>query len=151
MAECYVGYGFYANKLDGAALLSIVRHSADAEAFEEYMKECDGAAPEEAVVDFVEDADSTASYVAKAINAAEAALAKKAGIDLEGESVVETYDQFVVFSALRFQEDEKRAAWIKSEADFQEMLLRHFPEGHVPATGSVWTGSDFVDANYWMD
>lgn len=148
--QAYIGYGFDVNDVSNADLLNLMRKH-DPSRFERFANSIRGnediinekqleAVMRADVRDHImEDFMDSAAYLQAIINAGEK---EAAGTDC----VVYVHNQFLSFDSIRFATDEKRGEYIRSQADFIQMIARYIPVENLNFgniyTGSKWTGDE---------
>lgn len=151
--QTYVGYGINTNDIPDEDWLALAK-KYDKETFETYLRSTYKEEPDKTdekdqvqdALDFIEkNSSSRCEYLRDIINENEK---EKAGTDY----IVTNYDNYLVFDSIRFADDSKRTKYIRTEADFINMIGRYIPLENGKLTfGNLCEGSDWFDPVYSLE
>lgn len=69
--------------------------------------------------------------------------------DREGCGILSTTATFILFESLRFEGEEKRGARIRSARDFEDLIMKYFPDADI-CFGDVMAGLDSDELNLYI-
>lgn len=67
----------------------------------------------------------------------------------EGCGILSTTATFILFESLRFEGEEKRGARIRSARDFEDLIMKYFPDADI-CFGDVMAGLDSDELNLYI-
>ena len=150
--QIYIGYGFNTHDIPAEDIVALVKQH-DASLYADLQDSLRDTWPEQVPTDeqvqqilfdlIDETSDDLASYLCGLINGNES---EKAGAD----SILTTYDEYLVFDSIRFTDDSKRAEYIRNEEDFIALIGRYLPTDHI-TFGNLYDGVEWADPCYTLD